>query len=1133
MRPNFASNRGSALLIVLGLLAFLMISAVAFSISMRTEHSAAAAYRRNLLARELLSTAFADARATLDYALEGQRDDAGFNRDSASTRTVEALAPFKYPGEDRYGRLITSRNSDAFDATSVGDDPIAYLLDGKVLAHVPPYVAYPVYMALEQQPAVNEGVDHLGDGNRYYIDWSAGWKPIKTKIPKLTVDVATAGNTIQEAVVGRMAWAVVNLSDSLDINAVGSASTCRGLGLTASEFAFGITDPAKVSESYALFKENKNTVDDTAVGLHIFCSNADLAQYTARVDVADDLVIESDGISPFSWQDAIANEEDGFYSPFSVYSFWPKSDRKKEDGTRVSSDSDETILSCNDIDEGAVANAASGTGKELADAVNKALGATGTEGDNFISLLHDYLDKDSEPEFVSEAGDQWANAQPTVERVPMLTEVAYDAEGWGKDGDISNKIKKAFEEAFKGLAPKGETATFTRIEDIPSHFGDQKVTIDLPELSQQIGLRSYFPGGKASTGNFSFKPEGFAGVIAAAAKGNKEIPVEKGVDKGDLKVNGGLDVDGGAETIFRSTGLAPNISMSTEKFSIEFKGTELPVANLEKSAPDTAEAMEVDLLVDFFFRVPCKQGSAVVDLCPAAINTNERNKAGYPVDLNKRVTLSNISELDAQYFRITRPVKVTFTLQWKITEEAAGTDGQKTYTAKLDEQELKVEVSIDMGETLKMGSIEFAKAGDDKASYQSLSPDVGTWFAIDPRYNWLSPMFGVSDDPSAYTGTNGGNYRKNFSSPHWIFQGGSGELTSGDNNPSPIQQDYAEAEVHKSLVPFTWGLAVEDIRYGYNDAGQLLLPAELAFLPVPYDSNVWSTSKRYLSNSLSNYHERVAKASFFRTLPVVDLKDGAMDYTKYTKLASLLRGFGGENFPEEHRGIVNAFAAQDNYLLHQRLKQFALLGIPPTIKQAAYVTYQRLKAAATVKRIASGMVNEDLKTLQNLSPEFPLTSEEAKPKYDEFVTKYLFRLPDTSSGGLTTATDWAQKQKLYEKQGSPVSGTPTRPKTLDFIVQDDPNGSFAERLMAYNATKGSSDKLGQNDMTTLLAIAKESFGDRQQLFLFILRADFIAYNSARELSAHKPLSTARAVALVWRDAYGELPDRVVYYQLIP
>lgn len=1127
MRPAYASNRGSALLIVLGLLAFLMISAVAFSISMRTERSAAAAYRRNLMARELLSTAFADARATLDYALEVQREEAGFDRNTASTRTVEALAPFKYPDEDRYGRLIASRNNDAFDATSVGDDPVAYLLDGKVLAHVPPYVAYPVYMALEQQqPAVNEGADHLGDDKRYYIDWSAGWKPIKTKIPTITADVATAGNTVREAVVGRMAWAVVNLSDSLDINAVGSASTCRGLGLTASEFAFGITDSTQVKEAYALLKENKNTVAGTELELHTFCSNADLAQYAANAG-ADDLIVESDDISPFSWQDAIANEEDGFYSPFSIYSFWPKSERKKEDGTRASSDADETTLSCNDIDEGAMANAASGTGKELADAVNRALAVSGTEGDNFISLLHDYLDKNSDPECVSEAGDLWANTQPTVERVPMLTEVAYDAEGWARDGALVNDIKKAFEDAFKGLGPKVSAATITNVNDIPSHFGDQTVDIELPEFSQRIGLRSYFPGGKASTESFSFKPEGFAGVIAAATKGSTSIPLEKGVEKDDVSVNGNLDVEGGSEILFRSTGVVPSLQLSSKKFTLKFKGDKLPVANLDKPSPDTAEAMEVDLLVDFFFRVPCKRGGAVVDLCPADMAGSELSKADYPATLNERMSLSTMSKLDAQFFRVTRPVKVTFTLQWKVTEETQ--EKQTVYKASIDDQALKVDVEIEMGSTLKMGEgKEFVAAGEDKASYQSLSPEVGTWFAIDPRYNWLSPMFGVTDDPSAYTGTNGGNFRKNFSSPHWIFQT-SGELTSGDNEPSPIQQDYANA--HSNQVPFSWGLKVEDIRYGYNDAGQLLLPAELAFLPVPCDSySAWSPNRgRYLANSYSSYHDKVAKFSFFRTLPAVDLADGVMDYTKYTKLASLLHGFGGENFPEEHRGIVNAFAAQDNYLLHQRLKQFALLGIPPTIKQAAYVTYQRLKATESVKRVASGMVNEDLKALQDLTPDVPLTAEDAKPKYDEFVTKYLFPLPTTSGGNLDRAKSWTSNQTLYEGK----SGAPMRPKTLDFIVQDDPNGSFADRLKAYNATKGSADKLGQNDMTILLAIAKESFGDRQQLFLFILRADFIAYNSARELSAHKPLSSARAVALVWRDAYGELPDRVIYYQFIP
>ena len=73
MKPFSSSdNRGSALLIVLGLLSFLMISAVAFSISMRTERTAAASYRRGLLARELLDNAFVDARMAVETTLRSQ-----------------------------------------------------------------------------------------------------------------------------------------------------------------------------------------------------------------------------------------------------------------------------------------------------------------------------------------------------------------------------------------------------------------------------------------------------------------------------------------------------------------------------------------------------------------------------------------------------------------------------------------------------------------------------------------------------------------------------------------------------------------------------------------------------------------------------------------------------------------------------------------------------------------------------------------------------------------------------------------------------------------------------------------------------------------------------------------------------
>jgi hypothetical protein len=322
-------------------------------------------------------------------------------------------------------------------------------------------------------------------------------------------------------------------------------------------------------------------------------------------------------------------------------------------------------------------------------------------------------------------------------------------------------------------------------------------------------------------------------------------------------------------------------------------------------------------------------------------------------------------------------------------------------------------------------------------------------------------------------------------------------------------------------------LTVEDIRYGHNDSGQLLLPGEVGFLPVPMPTSTWHPNEyAYNQNSIDSYYNQVAKASFFRTVPMVDLKDGALadaDYEDYARLCSLFGGFAGENFPEEHRGLVNAFAAQDNYYIAQQLRQFAMLGIPASIKQAAKVTFDRLKAAESAKKVSPEMVADLEQTIGNVD----LPQLEA-PKYDEFVTDYLFPLP---KGGKRAKRDWNGEQELYKGGGN---GRPARPQTVDFIVQDNGNGdSFADRLAAYNDTKGAGEKLGQNDMTTLLSVAKECFGDRQQLFLYILRADAIAYNSGRDLSKFRPLSTARAVALVWRDAYGELPDRVIYYQVLP
>ena len=372
-----------------------------------------------------------------------------------------------------------------------------------------------------------------------------------------------------------------------------------------------------------------------------------------------------------------------------------------------------------------------------------------------------------------------------------------------------------------------------------------------------------------------------------------------------------------------------------------------------------------------------------------------------------------------------------------------------------------------------------------------------------------------------------------------LYTRSGGEVTNGNTEASDLQNAYANYhETQAQTVPFVWGLKANEIRYGYNDAGQLLLPGEVGFLPVPFSETVWTPNElNYLATSLDNYYTTVARSSFFRTIPITDFNDGAFSgtspyggYDRAVELTSMFESFGGENFPEEHRGIVNVFAGMDDYYTSQRLRQFAMMGIPSSIRQAAKVTYDRLGKAADVSRVPKALVDSDLDSLKNDS--IAGTTLDTEPKYDTFVRDYLFPIPSDSASSDTDS--WNQSYTLFPG----VEGVPRRPTRLrDAIIQESTEGtniSFAERLKKYNEDHTSSaDKLGQNDMTTLVAIGNESFGDRQQLFLYILRADALAYSSGRKLSEHSPLSTARAVALVWRDAYGELPDRLIYWQYLP
>ncbi len=1150
---QMSSKQGSALLIVLGLLSFLLISAVAFSISMRTESAAAAAYRRGLLARELLASVFSDARQTLEQylTLQQTKADPRFEPNDRATYTRQALVPFwnQLTGNsESYGRLFSSNSPNESEA---------YLLDDAVMRHVPPYIASKVYDILEN--------DKTGDDA---IDQPPTWLPIDADIPENrdAADGVSGGQNINSMTIGRMAWTVINLSDSLDINAVGSNSAYRGIGLTSSEFAFdtmatGNNNPLTAEESFKLF--TKETTPSAQLNLPLFCSNADLAQYAAYTS-ANTLNIDNGVISPFSWEDAVANQGDGAYSPFSVYCFWPNFERETEKGDRrnlqnSTSNTSATAepVSCNEVKETTIDTSETSTTKKIIklyeSIVNAGGQGRGTTGIDFVHMLLDYVDKDASlAEFEDGADpDLYNNAMPTVENVPMISEIGYNFADW-EDGapGFMRHIEKVFQELFDGMEAEVDGAkTFQTEAEIPNNLGEEEIEFELPLPEQSIAVRTYFPGcADAESGDFSVEvdKDSFVTILGAGEANTTAFKFEEPIEPLDIKTSGNLDIAAQQDGIFFGTAATPELVMKGQGSpKVKIIGSNIPVLKDENADP---QPVTLTFLLDFYFRVQVKQGSDVVDLCPSdggdRYDRFTKTSDQVPQELADRIDVKKMRLLDAQFIRITRPVTVTFALKWEIEETPPDENGNRSYSAKcvFYDNDREPKAVCDPTTTTKIPVIdtEFQPASAAQPSYLSFSSMEGAWFAFDPRYNWLSPMLGVRDDFSTYCASEGGSaVCTNFSSPHWVFREDV-EIEENDTDPSKFQEAYATQ--HVSIVPFSWGLNVEDIRYGTNDSGQLLLPAEVGFLPIPCNRTDWtpqlSNTANYNSMSVSDYHDKVAQRSFFRTLPIADLNDGAMDattYTQYKNLAQMFESFGGENFPEEHRGLVHAFAAQDNYLLAQRLRQLALLGIPPSIKQAAFVTRERLTKSAAINRVNPKLLDDDLASLDDLTFE---VGDLKEPKYDTFIADYLFPLPTTRGGNAGTATDWKSPQTIYV--GGPKE-VPTRPETVDFILNEGykTDGTriqggitFAERLSAYNESNPPV-KLGQNDMNTILAVAKECFGDRQQLFLFVLRADSIKFDHNQSLAEHTPLSTARAVALVWRDAYGELPDRVIYYQYLP
>jgi Tfp pilus assembly protein PilX len=192
--PPPRGRRGVALIIVLGLLGLLLISAVSFAVLMRTERNAATNYRHTSSARQML-------HAGLARAIEDMNADIGDDLCPAWTNKTYISGSFtnKYPES-----LFFSR----YDSAGTGSDPVpARLLTKDVMSYIP--VLY-----------------HRRLTENIYAP--PEWIPI----------------TYSNSVIGRYAYAVIDTSGLLDANLVYDPTTNRWLGTSPGEIRL---DPAILS----------------------------------------------------------------------------------------------------------------------------------------------------------------------------------------------------------------------------------------------------------------------------------------------------------------------------------------------------------------------------------------------------------------------------------------------------------------------------------------------------------------------------------------------------------------------------------------------------------------------------------------------------------------------------------------------------------------------------------------------------------------------------------------------------------------------------------------------------------------------------------------------------------------------
>ena len=236
-------RRGSALVIVLGVLSVLMLMAIAFSTFVRTERGGSTNIKNAFVARSALDTALGRAMESIDLAFGSADND-------------DPVAPWPFPW------LASAGDGDHYQCAALGDNETAeaHVLTAKIAEYLTP-----AQLALVKSA-------------------KCGWAPIKSSISASPAspsrsgrDYGDYGRPSEDSLIGRYAFVALDTTGLLDMNQTGIYPGDRDSN-SGDPATFDLPDgPAKDSGGKAIprFVKNETVFLDTRDKSKKFYSMAD------------------------------------------------------------------------------------------------------------------------------------------------------------------------------------------------------------------------------------------------------------------------------------------------------------------------------------------------------------------------------------------------------------------------------------------------------------------------------------------------------------------------------------------------------------------------------------------------------------------------------------------------------------------------------------------------------------------------------------------------------------------------------------------------------------------------------------------------------------------------------------------